>query len=64
MSTGWEDEGMTETPRHTTHIDHLPHLAKWVPYCDLCGTIGASQDYMQDAVAIAERHESVGGFER
>lgn len=49
-------------PQHTTHINHLPHLGKWQPYCDLCGTIGRGEDYENDAIAIAERHAEIGGF--
>ena len=38
---------------------------RYVVVCDVCNVVGRSdgEEYEQDAQAIAERHEQVGGFE-
>lgn len=52
------------TQRHSCHVEAMPHVGKWQIHCDQCGKVGQPQDYENDAVAIADRHEEINGFER
>jgi hypothetical protein len=36
---------------------------RWIVECPRCGQVGPPQEYELDALAIAQRHEDVGGFE-
>lgn len=50
-----------ERTEHTTHVAQL-NTKKWRVYCDECGQVGVPEEYEADALAIASRHEEVGGF--
>ncbi len=36
----------------------------WQALCDRCGDVGPTCDNRLDAASIANRHQSIGGFEK
>ncbi len=53
---------VTSTTEHDTSVDMV--AGKWVAWCAICGQVGLGEDFEGDALAIAERHREVRGFER
>lgn len=55
---------------HRCRIDYVfdqpfyPGHPGYVTVCDECGAFGPVHDDPRDAQAIANRHETIGGFER